>query len=159
MSRVKPGNKFMNTNKYDSSVTGPSKMVRIHHDGEDYHRATTLSSWLFTKYDMSYKTYRNKSKVRRDELKHEFLMDTDWSFSRYCKLYNKTETDISNESEIIQQAWRDEYEEWLNMQIGKYRLDHRSQQERDYDEAMAILADCGVPFAPDGTPLGIGWDD
>ena len=30
MSRVKkPGNKFMNTTKYDSSVTGPSKMVRI----------------------------------------------------------------------------------------------------------------------------------
>ena len=30
MSRVKkPGNKYMNTTKYDSSVTGPSKMVRI----------------------------------------------------------------------------------------------------------------------------------
>ncbi len=31
MSRVKkPGNKFMNTTKYDGTVTGPSKMVRIH---------------------------------------------------------------------------------------------------------------------------------
>ena len=115
MSRVrKPGGKFMNTNKYDSPVTGPSKVVRIHHDGEDYHKATTLSSWLFTKYDMSYKTYRNKSKNRRDELRREYAEDTG--------------------------------------------ADIRTQAERDYDDAMMQLAECGVPFAPDGTPLGIGWD-
>ncbi len=80
MSRVKPRNKFMNTNKYPPSVTGPSKMVRIHHEAEDYHKASTLSQWLFVKYDMSYKTYRNKSKARRDELKQEFFQDTDQSF-------------------------------------------------------------------------------
>ena len=77
MSRVKkPGNKFMNTAKYDSSVTGPSKMVRIHCEGEDYHKANTIAQWLFVKYDMSYKTYRNKSKSRRDELRKEFEVDT-----------------------------------------------------------------------------------
>ena len=54
MSRVKkPGNKFMNTTKYDSSVTGPSKAVRIHFEGEDYHKAKTITQWLFVKYDMS----------------------------------------------------------------------------------------------------------
>ncbi len=37
--------------------------------------------------------------------------------------------------------------------------DIRTPEERDYDDAMQILSDCGVPFAPDGTPLGIGWDD
>ena len=77
MSRVKkPGNKFMNTPRYDSSVYGPSKMVRIHCEGEDYHKAKTLSHWLFVKYDMSYKTYRNKSKNRRNELRKEFEEDT-----------------------------------------------------------------------------------
>ena len=77
MSRViKPGNKYMNTNKYDISVTSPSKTVRIHGEGEDYHKAKTLSSWLFIKYDMSYKTYRNKSKSRRNELRAEFEADT-----------------------------------------------------------------------------------
>ena len=40
MSRViKPGIKYMNTTKYDSSVTGPSKMIRIHSEGEDYQKA------------------------------------------------------------------------------------------------------------------------
>lgn len=77
MSRVrKPGSKYMNTNKYDSSVTGPSKMVRVHADGEDYHKASSFSSWLFMKYDMSYKTYRGKSKARRDELREEYAEDT-----------------------------------------------------------------------------------
>lgn len=66
----------MNTNTYPPHVTGPSKMVRIHHEGEDYHKAKSLSSWLFTKYDMSYKTYRNKSRARREELRREFLHDT-----------------------------------------------------------------------------------
>ena len=43
MSRVRKPNRFMNTAKYDISVTGPSKMIRVHCDGEDYHKATTLS--------------------------------------------------------------------------------------------------------------------
>lgn len=77
MSRViKLGNKYMNTTKYDSSVTEPSKMVRIHCEGEDYHKAKTIAQWLFVKYDMTYKTYRNKSKNRRDELRLEFEADT-----------------------------------------------------------------------------------
>lgn len=77
MSRViKPGNKYMNTNKYDISVKSPSKTVRIHGEGEDYRKAKTLSSWLFIKYDMSYKTYRNKSKSRRNGLRVEFEADT-----------------------------------------------------------------------------------
>lgn len=37
--------------------------------------------------------------------------------------------------------------------------DNRKQEEIDHDDVIQILADCGVPFAPDGTPLGIGWDD
>ncbi len=115
MSRVrKPSNKFMNTNKYPSSVTGPSKMTRIKGPNADYTKASSLTDWLFLKYDMSYKTYRNKSRNRRLELKEEYAEDTG--------------------------------------------ADICTPAERDYDDAMQILADCGVPFAPDGTPLGIGWD-
>lgn len=86
MSRVKkPGNKFMNTPRYDSSVYGPSKKVRIHCEGEDYHKAKTLSHWLFVKYDMSYKTYKNKSKNRRNELRKEFEADTGVSLDAASK--------------------------------------------------------------------------
>ena len=77
MSRVHGHNKFMNTTHYDSSVTGPSKMTRIHSPNEDYHKASSLSSWLFMKYDMSYKTYRYKAKARRDELRAEYNADTE----------------------------------------------------------------------------------
>lgn len=77
MSRVKRGkNKFMNTPTYDSKVYVPSKMTRIHFEGEDYHKAKTLSHWLFVKFDMSYKTFRRKSKNIRDELRKEFEKDT-----------------------------------------------------------------------------------
>ena len=160
MSRIrKQGNRFMNTNKYPLTVTGTSKMVRIHLDGEDYHYASTLSQWLSIKYDMSYKTYRNKSKTRRDELKREFFQDTDWSFDRYCRKYGKTEDEIRQESEVIRKAWYEEYKIWREDKINNYLPDNKSQEEIDYDDAMQILADCGVPFAPDGAPLGIGWDD
>lgn len=64
MSRIrKQDNRFMSTNKYPLTVTGISKMVRIHHDSKDYHNASTLSQWLSIKYDMSYKTYRNKCEL------------------------------------------------------------------------------------------------
>lgn len=75
MSRVRKPGKFVNENHYDSSVYGPSKMVRIHCENEDYHKSSTLSQWLFVKYDMSYKTYARKSKNRKDELRAEFESD------------------------------------------------------------------------------------
>lgn len=76
MSRVRKPDRYMNTARYDSSITGPSKIIRIHHTGEDYHKAVTLSQWLFVKYDISYKTYHNKSKSQRDKLRREFELDT-----------------------------------------------------------------------------------
>lgn len=156
MSRVrKPNNKYMNTNKYSSSVTAPSKMTHIKGPDADYTKASFLTDWLYLKYDMSYKTYRNKSRNRRLELKGEFLLDTTWSFEKYCEKYGKTIEEIKKESEIIQCAWHEEYETWLSEELDKYYLDNKSQAEKDYDEAMQTLADCGVPFAPDGTPLGI----
>lgn len=76
MSRVRKPNKFMNSNKYESPVTGPSKVIRSHTGNGDYHQATTLSSWLSLKYGMSYKTFRNKSRARRDEIQEEYQSDT-----------------------------------------------------------------------------------
>ena len=77
MSRVrKPGDKFLNATKYDHTVTDTSPMKRYKGENADYTKASTLSSWLFLKYDMSYKTYRNKSKNRRDELRKEYMYDT-----------------------------------------------------------------------------------
>ncbi|SDN12704.1 hypothetical protein [Lachnospira pectinoschiza] len=133
MSRVtKPGNKYMNATKYDSAVTGPSKKVRIHCEGEDYHKAKTIAQWLFVKYDMSYKTYRNKSKNRRDEMRAEFEADTGVSLKK-------------REAERIQRH--------LN------NLDFDDNWDSEYENAMELLESIGVPFSPDGTPLGIGWDD
>lgn len=133
MSRVvKPGNKYMNTTKYDGSVTGPSKKVRIHCDGEDYHKAKTIAQWLFIKYDMSYKAYRNKSKNRRDELRAEFEADTGVSL-------------MEREAKRIQRHLAN--------------LDSDDDWDTEYETAMELLASIGVPFSPDGTPLGIGWDD
>lgn len=77
MSRVrKPGNKFMNVTKHDQTVADVSPMKRYKGENVDYTKADTLSSWLFLKYDMSYKTYRNKSKSRRNELREEYMHDT-----------------------------------------------------------------------------------
>lgn len=94
MSRVRKPGKFMNTPKYDSSVTGPSKMVRIHGPNENYHKASTLSTWLFIKYDMSYKTFRNKSKAHRDELRAEFESDTG---KKIRSVHKKYDYDIDDE--------------------------------------------------------------
>lgn len=77
MSRVrKPGSRFMNTSDYGSEITQPSKIVRNKDKVTDYTKAQTLSSWLFLKYDMSYKTYSRKSQKRRAELRAEYMKDT-----------------------------------------------------------------------------------
>lgn len=76
MSRVFRGERYVNMPHHDPNITAPSKVVRVHCEGEDYHKATSLTSWLFMKYDMSFKTYRGKSKQRRDELRQEYLRDT-----------------------------------------------------------------------------------
>ena len=125
MSRVKkPKNKFVNPNKYDSSITGQSKKVRIHFEGQDFRKADTLTQWLFMKYNMSYRTYRNKSKKRRKELREEFKADTG-----------------------------------IDLMEKQRDLNYQDDWDSEYENAMELLWDIGVPFSPDGTPLGIGWDD
>lgn len=73
MSRVRADCKYMNTCK--ASVRA-SKVTRIHSPNEDYHKAKTLSSWLFMKYDMKYSTFMSKSKARKDYLRAEYEEDT-----------------------------------------------------------------------------------
>ena len=77
MSRVnKPGSKFINKTKYDHSITDASALKRYKSEHVDPTKAGTLSTWLFLKYDMSYKTYRGKSKKRRETLRAEYEADT-----------------------------------------------------------------------------------
>ena len=121
----------MNTAKYDSSITGVSKMIRIHSENEDYHKARTLSSWLFIKYNMSYKTFRNKSKNRREELRAEFETDTG---------VNLKEREVER---VKRHLWNCDLDE---------------NYDAEYENAMDSLASIGVPFSPDGTPIGIDWD-
>ena len=47
---------------------------------------------------------------------------------------------------------RDEFE------LNTGREHNKTEADYEYENAMMILADIGVPFLPDGTPLGIGWD-
>ena len=39
MSRVKTGEKWVNTHKYNDSIYNQLKMVRVHGENEDYHKA------------------------------------------------------------------------------------------------------------------------
>lgn len=76
MSRVHTDQHFLNIFHKDDFHFGPSKMTRSKGPNPDYRKAATLSSWLFLKYDVSYKTYRRKSAQRRQELRKEFETDT-----------------------------------------------------------------------------------
>lgn len=76
MSRVWRGQKHLNIVHSENFNGGPSKMVRIHSPAEDYHKASSLSSWLFIKYDITYKAFQGKSKAKRDALRKEYMVDT-----------------------------------------------------------------------------------
>ena len=66
----------MNSTKYPPSVTDPSKIARTKGKNVDYTKASSLSDWLFLKYELTYNQYRNKSKSRRDALRTEYMQDT-----------------------------------------------------------------------------------
>lgn len=160
MSRVHAGQKFMNVTKYDQSVTGPSKMTRIHSEHEDYHKASTLSAWFFMKYDKPYKWFRNKSSHRREELRAEYEKDTYESrFDGYLQRFGKTRKESEEMSDGIRTAWRDEFEQYEENKREERFSRHLSDDEAEREDAYALLAEIGVPFSPDGEPLGIGWDD
>lgn len=77
MSRVrKPDNKWCNMPKHSSEFYNALPMIRS--KGPDVHpeKAATLSSWLFLKYDMSYKSFSRKSKSRKDALRKEYESET-----------------------------------------------------------------------------------
>lgn len=72
----------------------------------------------------------NKSTKRRDELRAEYRLDT---------------------------GNPDPKQTVSTKRVG--RVDGYDKYEEEYDAAMELLASIGVPFGPDGEPLGIGWDD
>ncbi len=76
MSRVKKPNKYVNTSTHPSGVLNSGKTKKTFGKNADYHKAKTLSDWLLIKYSIPYKTYRNKSKKRRKELRIEYAIDT-----------------------------------------------------------------------------------
>ena len=70
---------LVNTSQRDSSVTVPGKVQRIVSEkleDLDYHKAKNLSSWLFMKHCMSYRSFRKKSAARREKLRVEYTTDT-----------------------------------------------------------------------------------
>ncbi len=76
MSRVHKPNKWLNMPRhspefYNMSPTERYKGAEVHPE-----KASSLSSWLFLKYDMSYKTFSRKSKARKDALRREFEEET-----------------------------------------------------------------------------------
>ena len=75
MSRVKHGQKYMNTPKNEGEQN-PSKITRMRGDNTDYRKAGTLSSWLFLKYSMKYSPFKNKSNARKQALREEYYKDT-----------------------------------------------------------------------------------
>jgi len=84
MSRVHTQDKYMNTNKYSSDVTNPTKVIRSKAEEVHPEKAKSLTSWLFLKYNMSYKAYRKKSKERRDALRDEYMQETGNTFKSRC---------------------------------------------------------------------------
>lgn len=76
MSRVFWDQKYVNMPRHSQSGVGPSKVVRIHSTNEDYHKAPTLSAWLFMEYDMKYTSFRRKSVATKQKLRLEYESDT-----------------------------------------------------------------------------------
>lgn len=76
MSRVRDNQKYFNVSRKEGFCTGPTKIIRSKGPNANWHNAKTLTSWLFLKYDMSYKKFQGKSKAKRDQLREEYKLDT-----------------------------------------------------------------------------------
>lgn len=75
-SRVHRNQKYVNTSKHRSGEANASKVTRRKYAVTDYRKATSLTSWLFLKYGLSYKQFRNKSEKNRNALRAEYTEDT-----------------------------------------------------------------------------------
>jgi hypothetical protein len=116
----------------------------------DYTKATSLTSWLFLKYDMTYKQFRNKSKSRRNALREEYKSDTgrypfnelydenfnyigppappsekidepDIYFSVFLAKHGRTINDYNNSGYYVQQEWKEDYKKWKNDLLIAYK--------------------------------------
>lgn len=54
-----------------------------------------------------------------------------------------------------QEEWRRQHQEAHRLQQLASTHHDFSDDEMNYEKALDVLADCGVPFGPDGLPLGI----
>lgn len=75
-SRVRRSQKYMNVSGRRHGEVNPSRVRRYKDSPTDYHKATSLTSWLFLKYGLTYTQFRNKSSAARYALRSEYTEDT-----------------------------------------------------------------------------------
>ena len=76
-----------------------------------------------------------------------------WLFQKYDMSYKSYRRKPKHRRDEL----REEFEEDTGIFLDDY--DYAPSRDDTYDECMELLYEMGVPFAPDGTPLGIGGDD
>lgn len=75
-SRVRRSQKYMNVSGRQHGDVNPSRVRRCKDGPTDFHKATSLTSWLFLKYGLTYKQFRNKSSADQYVLRAEYTEDT-----------------------------------------------------------------------------------
>ncbi len=129
MSRVRKPGKFMNENKYSASVTGPGKQTYVATPDADYTKAHNLSTWLFQKYQISYKAFRRKSAEKRKQLREEFWTDTLLSYSKYCEKQEIDQNSAEGKNSAQQAVCHEEYEAWHKRELGVLWEELRQEHE------------------------------
>ena len=72
MSRVFPNNKYLNLPRNFPEYYAPKEISFTRGDHGDYTKARTLTRYLFLRYGMSYKTFKEKSARRRNKIREEY---------------------------------------------------------------------------------------
>lgn len=165
MSRVTYGNKHMNIPKGDERCN-PSKVTIIQPASGDYTKAETLAEWRQMKYQMTSKSWQRKSPTKKAELRKEYETDTGRvalseehpiPWKHFLEVNGMTHQEYMQLPQWKRETYREQYEKACQEEAD-YQEARRAGCNPEYEDAMELLRQCGVPFSPSGEPLGIGWD-
>lgn len=88
----------------------------------------------------------------------ERLIERDENVFRYWFLAEIKHVDPDTFDELAdwkKEEWRKQYAQWKKDEQRRMQRERMPKEQRDRLAAYDVLRECGVPFGPDGSPLGI----
>jgi hypothetical protein len=102
-------------------------------------------------------TQKKWREIHQRKVQEKLAERAEWTSKYYflAELKHVDPDTFDDLAEWKQEEWRKQYAEWKKDEEYRKCCERKPKRQMDYESAIDVLFDCGIPCGADGSPLGI----